>query len=77
MAKKILFFLFFISLSYSQVKPQSTVMINGRAQKDKILIRWAINSPIEWQKANKKGFLITRTTVLRDGIIYQNLKKIF
>lgn len=70
MAKKTLPFLFllFISLSYSQTK-RATVMINARAQKDKILIRWAVNSPLEWQKANKKGFVITRTTVLRDGII--------
>ena len=77
MAKKTLLFLFllFISLSYSQAK-RPTVMVNARAQKDKILIRWAINSPIEWQKANKKGFVITRTTVLRDGIILPKPEKI-
>ncbi|PBI84692.1 Fibronectin type III domain protein [Flavobacterium sp. ACN2] len=77
MARKILLFLFllFISLSYSQAK-RPTVMVNARAQKDKILLRWAINSPIEWQKANNKGFVITRTTVLRDGIILAKLEKI-
>ncbi|OAZ02871.1 fibronectin type III domain-containing protein [Flavobacterium succinicans] len=62
----LLFFLF--SLGFSQNKP-ATVMVNARAQKDKILIRWAINSPSEWQKANKKGFVVTRSTVLRDGIV--------
>jgi uncharacterized protein len=51
-------------------------MVNARAQKDKILIRWAINAPIEWQKANKKGFIITRTTVLRDGKILSKPEKI-
>jgi hypothetical protein len=77
MAKKILLLLslLFISLSYSQAKPP-TVMVNARAQNDKILIRWAVNSPIEWQKANKKGFIITRTTVLRDGIILPKPEKI-
>lgn len=77
MAKKLLSFLFLlsISLSYSQAK-RPTVMVNARAQKDKILIRWAVNSPIEWQKANKKGFVITRTTVLRDGIILPKPEKI-
>ncbi len=77
MAKKIFLFLFllFISFSYSQTK-RPVVMINARAQKDKILIRWAVNSPIEWQKANKKGFIITRTTVLRDGIILPKPEKI-
>ncbi|MBF7092640.1 fibronectin type III [Flavobacterium sp. ALJ2] len=77
MGKKILPFLFllFISLSYSQAK-RATVMINARAQKDKILIRWAIDSPIEWQKANKKGFVITRTTILRDGKILPKQEKL-
>jgi hypothetical protein len=69
-----LFFLLFISLSYSQTK-HATVMVNARAQKDKILIRWAVNSPIEWQKANKKGFTITRSTVLRDGIVLSKPEK--
>jgi hypothetical protein len=39
-------------------------MVNAKVQKDKILIRWAVNSPEEWQKVNKKGFVVTRTTVL-------------
>lgn len=67
-------FLFSISLGISQSK-QPTVMVNARAQKDKILIRWAINSPAEWQKANKKGFVIKRTTVLRDGKVIPNPEK--
>lgn len=77
MARKILLLLFllFLSLSYSQAK-RPTVMVNARAQKDKILLRWAVNSPVEWQKANKKGFVITRTTVLRDGIILPKPEKI-
>lgn len=72
---KLLFLLIITcSLGYSQSK-QATVMVNARAQKDKILIRWAINSPIEWQKANKKGFVITRTTVLRDGNVLPKPEK--
>ncbi|OMQ09288.1 hypothetical protein BXU01_18350 [[Flexibacter] sp. ATCC 35103] len=67
--------LFFISISYSQTK-RATVMVNARAQKDKILIRWAVNSPSEWQKANKKGFIVTRTTILRDGNVLQKPEKI-
>ncbi|WP_374175259.1 fibronectin type III domain-containing protein [Flavobacterium tructae] len=67
--------LFSVSLGFCQSK-QPTVMVNARAQKDKILIRWAINSPIEWQKANKKGFVITRTTILRDGAVLPKPEKI-
>ena len=73
-SKLLFLFLLFISLSYSQAK-RATVMVNARAQKDKILIRWAVNSPAEWQKANKKGFIVTRTTVLRDGNILPKPEK--
>ncbi len=52
-------------------------MVNARAQKDKILIRWAVNSPEEWQKVNKKGFVVTRTTVLRDRNVLPKPEKIF
>ncbi|MEP7095104.1 MAG: fibronectin type III, partial [Flavobacterium sp.] len=64
-----------ISLGFSQTK-RATVMVNARAQKDKILIRWAVSSPSEWQKANKKGFIITRTTIFRDGKILPKPEKI-
>jgi len=72
--KFLFFFLLFISISYSQTK-RAAVMVNARAQKDKILIRWAVNSPAEWQKANKKGFIITRSTVLRDGNVLSKPEK--
>jgi hypothetical protein len=55
-----------ISLAFSQSK-EATVMVNARAQKDKILVRWAITTPNEWKKAHKKGFILNRFTVLRDG----------
>ncbi len=74
--KFFLFFLFFISICNSQSK-KVLVMVNARAQKDKILIRWAVNSPSEWQKANKKGFIITRTTVLRDGNVLLKPEKTY
>ena len=74
-SKLLFLFLLFISLSYSQAK-RASVMVNARAQKDKILIRWAVNSPSEWQKANKKGFVVTRTTILRDGNVLSKPEKI-
>ncbi|MFC4476304.1 fibronectin type III [Flavobacterium chungangensis] len=73
--KFIFFFLLFISVSYSQTK-RPAVVVKARAQKDKILVRWAINSPAEWQKANKKGFTITRTTILRDGNVLPKPEKV-
>jgi|GEM_PF-1774985 len=72
--KYIFFFFFFISLSYSHTK-SGAVIVNGRSQKDRILVCWAVNSSIEWQKANKKGFIITRTTVLNDGNVLSQPEK--
>jgi uncharacterized protein len=68
MIKKILLLLFFISftIGHSQ-KREASVMVNARAQKDKILIRWGINNPIEWQRTHKKGFIVNRFTIKRDG----------
>jgi hypothetical protein len=62
------------SLSYSQAK-DAKVMVNARAQKDKILVRWAITTPNEWKKAHKKGFILNRFTVLRDGKILPKPEK--
>lgn len=32
-----------------------------------VAIRWAVDTPIAWQKANKIGFILKRYTILRDG----------
>ena len=65
--KLLLLFLFFnISYNFCQSKKPS-VVVTARAQQDKILVRWAINNPIEWQRAHKKGFVINRFTIKRDG----------
>ena len=74
--KLLLLLIVWSSFGFSQNK-QATVMVNARAQKDKILIRWALNSPSEWQKANKKGFVITRTTIFRDEKLLSKPEKIF
>ncbi len=34
---------------------------------EKIALRWAVDEPIAWQKANKIGFVLKRHTILRDG----------
>ncbi|PAM94904.1 hypothetical protein B4N84_10685 [Flavobacterium sp. IR1] len=72
--KLLLLLLFFATLSYSQSK-EAMIRVNARAQKDKIVLRWAIDSPSEWKKAHKKGFVINRITVLRNGKIVPKPEK--
>lgn len=45
------------------------VQLKVRVQKDKVLLRWAADSPIAWKRANAYGYLIERVTLKRDGIL--------
>jgi hypothetical protein len=71
---KLLFLLLIASsLSYTQT---SNVKVNARAQKDKILLRWAVNTPIGWTNSHKSGFMVTRFTVIRNGKILLKPEKL-
>ena len=47
-------------------------MVTARAQQNKILLRWGIDSPIEWQNANKQGFVLYRLLLKENGKLLQN-----
>ncbi|NJM80046.1 MAG: hypothetical protein HC854_11275 [Flavobacterium sp.] len=42
-------------------------MINARALQDKVLLRWAVDTPLEWKRANTTGFKLTKFIIKRDG----------
>lgn len=44
-----------------------SVQVIARPQKDKILLRWAVDDPFAWNKANKLGFWLERKVVIRNG----------
>ena len=57
--------LFFITFQlFSQVTAVN-LRINARAQENKILLRWAIDNPSEWQRALKTGFIVTKFVLKR------------
>jgi len=65
-----------ISNSYSQQKGTKDTIptdkkigieVIARVQKDKILLRWAVNDPLAWKKLNTYGYLLERFTVTRDN----------
>ena len=74
---KILIILFFIIISngFAQNKKEETTTIEkkpgiqviARIQKDRILLRWAVTSPIAWKKLNTYGYLVERYTITRDN----------
>lgn len=70
--KKYFLLLFFCSLLWGQQKnsdkiiiPHIRLKVDGK--KDHISLRWAVDEPIAWQKANKTGFSLRRFTISRDG----------
>lgn len=73
-----------ISNCFAQSKPEDTIttekkpeiQVIARVQKDKILIRWAVNSPIAWKKLNLHGYTIERYTVTRDNKTLANPEKL-
>ncbi|NML72089.1 hypothetical protein HHL23_20180 [Chryseobacterium sp. RP-3-3] len=72
--KKYLLFviLFSCSLLWGQQNEKDKTIIphirlKADAKKDRISLRWAVDEPISWQKANKIGFSLKRFTLSRDG----------
>lgn len=73
-----IYYLFILSLFFSvnfNGQQKSSIVVNGRAQKDKILLRWAVDSAPAWQKTNKEGFLLNRLTIKKNGKLLTNPKK--
>lgn len=68
MNKKIYFFITILFVfAESTFAQTSSVIVNARAQEDKIVIRWAVDSPVEWQKANINGFVLYKMLIKKDG----------
>lgn len=68
-------FLFMIGFtSFSQSKKDTVapekkpeIQVISRVQKDRILLRWAVTTPIAWKKLNTYGYTVERYTVTRDN----------
>lgn len=45
----------------------ASIQVVARPLQDKVLLRWAVDEPNAWKKANKYGFLVERITISRNG----------
>ncbi|WP_417443574.1 fibronectin type III domain-containing protein [Joostella sp.] len=54
----------------------SAVQLKARFQQDKILLRWAVDRPLEWQKANNYGFYLDKYVFKRNGVRVESLEKV-
>lgn len=78
MSKKYLLSFCFLMISifvFSQEKQEQTltphIRLKADSKKDKISLRWAVDEPLAWQKANKTGFQLKRYTLMKDGKLLQ------
>ncbi|MDH7445513.1 fibronectin type III domain-containing protein [Aquimarina sp. 2201CG14-23] len=63
----ILLLLFGQKLFFAQTENQSPeVKVIARAQEDRILIRWVLNTPVSWRKGNRYGYTLERYTISRN-----------
>lgn len=74
MSKKYLLSFCFLIISvfvFSQEKQDRTIIphirLKADSKKDHISLRWAVDEPLAWQKANKTGFQLKRYVLMRDG----------
>lgn len=43
------------------------LIMKTRVTKDAVLLRWAVNDKYAWKYSNEYGYIVERTTVIRDG----------
>lgn len=64
----ILIFISGFSFAQEQEKPIIPhIRLKTDSKKNHISLRWAVDEPLAWQKANKTGFQLKRYTLMRDG----------
>ncbi len=69
-----------ISFVFGQEKTnevEPTIQIISRAQKDKVLLRWAASTPSVWRSTNKTGFILEKYILARDGKRLASIEKVW
>ncbi|CAM4125904.1 fibronectin type III domain-containing protein [Zobellia nedashkovskayae] len=66
MKKIVLIVLLITNLAWSQ--DTASVQLITRSLPEKVMLRWAVDKPLEWKRANEYGFWVERATISRNGI---------
>ncbi len=64
--KQITLLIFFIA-SWVGAQDSTSVQVIARSMPNKVMLRWAVNQPLAWKKANEYGFRVERATIARNG----------
>ena len=65
--KHIFLFFYFLVIFTCFSQEKASLQLVKETHKDAICLRWAVDSPLAWQKSNAIGFRLERFTILRDG----------
>lgn len=57
----------FAQQSKEEKLPHPRIQVKVGVKPNEISLRWAVDEPLAWQKANKIGFELKRYTLMRDG----------
>ncbi|MEO9514064.1 MAG: hypothetical protein ABJX94_15065 [Flavobacteriaceae bacterium] len=52
----------------AELEPAPKVHIRARVGKQKILLRWAVDTPYQWHLANTLGFVLEKYLISKDGV---------
>lgn len=69
------FVILFLTLNILKAQEAPAVQVIARSLSDKVLLRWAVDEPSAWKKANEYGFLIERNTISRNGLAVIPIEK--
>lgn len=61
----------FAQQSKEEKLPHPRIQVKAGIKPTEIALRWAVDEPLAWQKANKVGFTLKRYTLMRDGQFLQ------
>jgi len=63
--------MWFIKLSAQETPVKQSIQVSSFIHDGKVMLRWAPNDPILWQRGNKVGYSVYRRTVMRDGKVIE------
>ncbi|MDO4228210.1 MAG: hypothetical protein Q4C98_00180 [Capnocytophaga sp.] len=60
---------FVFALPMFSQQEQAQIQLKTYVEKSQIKLRWAVNEPLAWRKANERTFVLERYTLMREGKI--------
>ena len=64
---KRIFILLILTGYLGRSQDSTSVQVIARSLPEKTMLRWAVDQPLGWKKANEYGFLVERATISRNG----------